>query len=498
MPTKKRNRSRTDLDLTGETGRALIDPLRLELAYRYAKSKDILNWGRILFPHKFPLPFCHDLHSYFVEIRHLPITATEAPRFHSKTTIKCFLIPLFQALEEPDTFNFYLNVQATDKKALAINTSIRTEIEENVLLRALYGDQVNAKKWTDQVFVLQNDVVFMAVSTSQSIRGVNFENRRPDYTIADDLYNEDDIHNPDSTEKKNEWLLGTLYPTMAIGRRTCLHIQGTAINMVDILEKLKKKKGIATRTFKSILDEEKKLALWPEGKPFDQLVLMRDGMMGTIIFNREMQNERHDDKDSKVHRDWLKGWEYHPEWLAAQLSTGQLIVVGVIMGNDPSIGKGKEADDTGTCLTIKTRPMAGGADHYWIHRLGAEKLTMKARTDQLLSWYDEEPSITKPTTVRIEAISAFDDYAQYVVTETNLPVDKIEWVRDKLTVLENKSHFFEHGKVHINAEIGTTSDGRDLKEMLVTQLTTNYPKHDDVRDAALLTLDDESGLWKYV
>ena len=30
--------------------------------------------------------------------------------------------------------------------------------------------------------------------------------------------------------------------------------------------------------------------------------------------------------------------------------------------------------------------------------------------------------------------------------------------------------------------------------MLVTQLTNNYPKHDDVRDAVLLTLDDESGL----
>lgn len=496
MPAKKRNRSRTDL--SEDVERALVDPIRLELAHRYAKAKDVLNWGRILFPHKFPLPFCRPLHDYFVEIRHESLTSTEAPRFHSKTTIRCFLIPLFQALEEPETFNFYLNVQATDKKALAINTSIRTEIEENVLLRALYGDQVNSKKWTDQVFVLQNDVVFMAVSTSQSIRGVNFENRRPDYTIADDLYNEEDIHNPDATEKKNDWLLGTLYPTMAIGRPTCLHVQGTAINASDILQRFKDKKGVVSRTFKAIVDEDRKLALWPEGKPFAELIRMRDAIMGSIIFNREMQNERHDDKDAKVHRDWLKGWEYHPEWLTGQINAGQLVVVAVIIGNDPSIGKGREADDTGTCLTIKTRPMSGGADHYWIHRLGAEKMTLGERTQQLLTWYREEPAITKPTTVRIEAISAFDDYAEYVVKETNLPVDKIEWVRDKLTVLENKSHFFEHGKVHVNAEIGTTSDGRDLKEMLVTQLTTNYPKHDDVRDAVLLTLDEESGLWNYV
>lgn len=496
MLKKKRNQSQ--IDLTGETGRALIDPIKLELAYRYAKAKDILNWGRILFEHKFPLPFCLPLHGYFVDIRHEPLTGTEAPRFHAKTAIKCFLIPIFQALEEPETFNFYLNVQANDKKALAINTSIRTEIEDNALLRALYGDQVNSKKWTDQVFVLKNDVVFMAVSTSQSIRGIQFENKRPDYTIADDLYNEEDIHNPDSTEKKNEWLLSTLYPTMAVGRRTCFHVQGTAINMVDILEKMKKMKSAKCRTFRAIVDEDQKIALWPEGKSYEELVRMRDDVMGSIIFNREMQNERHDDKDSKVKREWLKGWEYHPEWLMAQITTGQLYIVAVILGNDPSIGKGKEADDTGTCLTIKTRPATGGADHYWIHRLGAEKLTMKGRTDQLVSIAAAEPSLTKPTTVRIEAISAFDDYAEYVVTETNLPVDKIEWVRDKLTVLENKSHFFEHGKVHVNAEIGTTSDGRELKEMLVTQLTSNWPKHDDLRDAVLLTLDDESGLWKYV
>ncbi len=98
----------------------------------------------------------------------------------------------------------------------------------------------------------------------------------------------------------------------------------------------------------------------------------------------------------------------------------------------------------------------------------------------------------------IEAIAAFDDYATYVVSKTSLPVDRVSFVKNKLANLENKSHHFQNGRVHVNRNIGATSDGRDLKEMLTNQLTSNYPPHDDVRDALLLTLKDNTGLWNYV
>ena len=84
-------------NLTDEQGYALGRMARIELAKRYAKEKNILGWGKTLFPEKFPLPFCKELHEYFVEVRIEPFTSTEAPRNHSKTTIRCFLIPLFHA-----------------------------------------------------------------------------------------------------------------------------------------------------------------------------------------------------------------------------------------------------------------------------------------------------------------------------------------------------------------------------------------------------------------
>ena len=216
---------------------APIQPLeeRVIAARAAAKKKDILAWGKAVMPEKFNLPFCKKMHEYFVKIRHEPFTDTEAPRDHSKTTIKCNLIPLFQALEEPEKFDYYLNVQSTEKKGLSVNVALKLEIEQNEVIKEIYGDQVGEDKWTDLLFVLKNGVVFQALGAGQSIRGTNYRNRRPNYIIIDDLYEEEDINNADSTIKKNDWFWGTLYPAMAENRPSSLHLQGTAINREDLL-----------------------------------------------------------------------------------------------------------------------------------------------------------------------------------------------------------------------------------------------------------------------
>lgn len=470
---------------------AQLSGLRISMAVEYAKRKDILNWGRVLFPKKFPLPFCKPLHNYLVDIRMDPFTDTEAPRYHAKTTIKCFLIPIFQALVEPELFDFYLNVQATDEKAMAINRSVRNEIENNEALRAIYGDQVNDKKWTDGQFVLKNGVVFTAVSAGQSIRGLNFENRRPDYVVVDDLYNDEDINNLESTEKKTDWLRGTLVPAMAIGKRTSFHLQGTAINEADALHIFKNTKGITQRTFCAIVDEDKKLALWPEAKPFDELIEMRDTVkMGTLLFNREMMNERRTDAESIIKLAWLKDWEYDP---AEMEFTDHFYVAAVVVGVDPSIGKKMENDFTGVAVVIVTAYDDGEGNDFWIDELYNEKLSLDKRVELLQTIGNNRSEETQVTQVNIEAIAGFKDFSAEVIRRTNLPVNEIDKVPDKITALENKSKFFENGKVHLNKNIDPK-----LKEMLKRQLTTNHPKHDDLRDALLRALGDDSGLWNFV
>ncbi len=282
---------------------------RLAEARLCAKEKDILGWGAALFPEKFGLPFCPELHGYFVSIRADDFTNTEAPRYHSKTTIKCFLIPLFQALEEPETFRHYLNVQATDEKALEVNRTIKAELESNELLIAIYGDMIG-DRWTDQRFVLRNGVIFSAIGAGKSIRGINYRNVRPDYIIVDDLYDEDDIFSSTMTKKKNAWFWGSLYQARSKSRRTSIHFQGTAINTDDLLEELKKKAGVKSRSFAAVKDWDKGTILWPTvHNTFDKLKKDRV-LMGPLIFAREMQNERMDETTTVLKRTY---WKFYKE-----------------------------------------------------------------------------------------------------------------------------------------------------------------------------------------
>jgi len=460
---------------------------RIELARRAAKRKDILEWGLALFPDKFPLEFCYDLHQYFVDIRGEEKTNTKAPRYHSKTTIKCFLIPIFQALEESGTFRHYLNVQATSEKANAVNLAIKLEMESNEELREIYGDQMGRDKWTDYQFVLRNGIAFTAVGAGKSIRGINYRNIRPDYIIVDDLYDEEDINNPESTLKKTSWFWLSLFPARSMSRRCAIHVQGTAINQDDLLTQLETKHRWKSRTFKAITSMDKREVLWPELNSFDSLMLDKADM-GSVIFFREMQNEPRDEESSIIKAAWLKDWECNVEELVFDK---HLSMAGVILGCDPSIGAKSENDATGVALIFKTQYTDAKSCDYYIVGLWNEHLSLDARVKLLQKIQDDLPTTRKITRANLEGIAGFKDFVAEVRRRTTLPVHEIDFVKDKITNLENKSHYFENGKVHIDRKVDPM-----LKDELVYQLTTNHPKRDDLRDSVLLCLDDKSASWR--
>jgi phage terminase large subunit-like protein len=469
-----------------DQAREVADIYRIRIARAAAKRKDILTWGWALFPQKFFSPFCRELHEYFISIRGLPFTNTEAPRYHAKTTIKCFLIPIFQALEEPGLFRHYLNVQSTLEKAIAVNRAIKEEFETNRLLLSIYGD-CQAEHWAEKQIVLKNRTIFTAIGAGQSIRGINYRNVRPDYIIIDDLYDEEDINNPDSTLKKNEWFWGSLYPARAQARVTAIHVQGTAINSEDLLEKMKAQDSIVSKTFRAIKDDDS--ILWPEVNTKESLAIDRE-RMGSVIFLREMQNERRDDATSIIKRPWIQ--EYDPHEVYKKFDK-HFFVQAVFLCVDPSVGKNAESDPTGIALIVKCGYDDGSGNVFYIHDVWEEFLSLDARVRKLQEIADGADRRTIVTKVRIEAISGFGDFSSEVIRRTNLPVEEIDHVKDKMTNLEAKSHFFENGKVYVNKNID-----QKKKDTLIHQLTTNHPKHDDVRDAILLGMDNESQLWDFV
>lgn len=456
--------------------------VRLELARRYALEKSVLRWGRVIFPEKFFKPPCVGFHDYLVGIRGEEITSTKAPRWHAKTAIAGFLIPTYESMYEPENFQYYLLVQGTEKKALDLSRSIKFEYETSEILRQLYWEKYGkdpvGDRWTDSQFELSNSVVFGAISTGQSIRGIQYAQRRPDKLIIDDIYDEPDINSPESTEKKNDWIWSSLYPARANAKRSSVHFLGTAINDHDVLNKNEKDPTIKSRTFRAITDWDKHEVLWPEVKSFDSLMVDKS-RMGTHIFMRELQNEPRDEALSIVKPSWIK--DYDPDRLVFD---GSYQYCGCVLGVDPSIGEKSENDFTGIVRMLKGKFADSRLHDYYIEWVWNEHISLNERVMLLQKINDLQATNRKVTLAYLEGISGFKDFVAEVRRRTNLPVREVDQVKDKITTLENKSHFFENGRVYLSTKIPQA-----MRDQLLYQLTTNHPKFDDLRDALLLPLE---------
>jgi hypothetical protein len=485
---------------------------RAEKAKRCAARKDVLGWLRAVSPRTYHLPPC-ELHEYQVATRHEAESGLEAPRYHAKTAIGCAGIPLYQACEEPELYDYVLNVQANEKKALALNMGIKLEFEQNPVLRRLYGDLTGRDKWTDSLFVLRSGVAFQAATTGQSLKGTNYRLRRPNYVLLDDAYDDSHIRNPEATQGVNDWVESTLEPMLANDRPSIWRWQGTAVNDVDGMKRLEEKSRVPGSTtkfrrfcaFGEFRSEDggqtqkwfdTPTVLWPQLRSYAgwKAKQLAPGVNQTI-FNREHLNVRGGDSEAVVHEEWLNvpGWEYDGD---VEFRFGvDHVLLAITICCDPSVGKKQENDPTGFAVILKTQRTDGkNLPVYWIDALRNERLSPQKRIDQMKDWirlYRARFPQANSFEVRIETVAGFMDFGDQASSQLDAPVTCLPQATDKLAHLESKAILLQNRRVRLNKHI----DGI-LKTTLKHQVTTNYPTNDDLRDALLIGLDpSDTGLW---
>jgi len=429
----------------------------------FGRQSDILEWGRHYFPHKFNLPFCAELHRHLVSAGTNQRDVTMAPRGHAKTAISCFLVPIYYALNEPKRFTHILNVQKTYEKALAVNTSIRREIKENDEIIKDYGDQSTKETWTQKQFVLKNGVVFTAIGANQSTRGINYRNRRPDYIIVDDIYDDDDIHSQESRKKTEAWFFSTLYPARAVGKKTCIQIRGTAIHQNDLMHQLMRSEGWTSKKFKAC-DFNQRSVLWPEVHTIDSLERDRDDM-GSLTFAREYLNEPWDEESAIILPHWINEVDELPplDWLS------------ILVGVDPADKQKANSDYTGKCVAYVSKTK----DVYVVH-LEAQKLTQNENIKSVVK-LDEQ---YRPNTVLIETNKGYGLFEE-LRDKTSVPVREVIAKASKNARLMGVQSFFENGKVYF---VRSKLDKRAFTTVK-DQLTQLMPDNDDIRDALVMVLE---------
>jgi hypothetical protein len=325
--------------------------------------------------------------------------------------------------------------------------------------------------------------------------------------ILDDAYDDDDIRNLESTQKKNDWVESTLEPMLAKDRPSVWRWQGTAVNDADGLKKMEEKSKVPSSTVKfrrycafggfddKGIWSDTGAVLWPELRDHASW-LAKQSAPGTnqVIFNREHLNLRGSDAESIVHSEWLDvpGWEYDPN---TELRFGvDNVLLSVIICCDPSVGKKQENDPTGFAAMLKTQRMDGSLPCYYIDALRNERLSPQERIDQIKAWlahYRQRFPTANAFEVRIETVAGFMDFGDQVAAQVDAPVTCLPQITDKLAHLESKAILLQNRRVFLNKFI----DGI-LKTTIRYQFITNYPTADDLRDAALIGMDaNDSGVW---
>lgn len=90
--------------------------------------------------------------------------------------------------------------------------SIRREIETNDYLAELFGD-LRGPTWSDGELVLSNGIRILALGRGQALRGIKYEEQRPDAVFCDDIENSKSVENLETRRKVRAWFIAELLPS---------------------------------------------------------------------------------------------------------------------------------------------------------------------------------------------------------------------------------------------------------------------------------------------
>lgn len=123
-------------------------------------------------------------------------------RGSGKSTFATLAYPMYCALEQKR--RFIPIVGDTFQQAEIMIQNLKYELENNALIRLDYGD-VRTDTWSNTRLVLKTNVMVMARSKGQKLRGLKFQQWRPDLIIVDDPQSRDDVRTEERRMEDYRW-----------------------------------------------------------------------------------------------------------------------------------------------------------------------------------------------------------------------------------------------------------------------------------------------------
>jgi len=163
--------------------------------------------------------------------------AIAAPRRHAKSTAVTLAYALASVLFRNKSY--VLIVSDTITQATQFLGDIKKELADNDKIRTLFKIKEFEKDAEDNVIVTCDDGHQFRISakgSEQKMRGLKWNNKRPDLIIGDDLENDEIVMNADRRNKFKRWFYGALVPSLAVNG--VIRIVGTILHEDSLLNNL--------------------------------------------------------------------------------------------------------------------------------------------------------------------------------------------------------------------------------------------------------------------
>lgn len=256
--------------------------------------------------------------------------AIAAPRNHAKTTAGTIAYGLAELLFRQS--RYCCIVSDTEAQAAMFVQQMTSELQTNQELIELFGIKKNDKgevafirdTQTDIIVELSDGYTFRVVAkgAEQKLRGMLWNNRRPDLVIVDDLENDELVMNKERRDKLRRWFRGALIPMMA--RRGKFRMWGTVLHEDSALNNLMPKRQdrwFRSNALKDWTENPRKSMwrsikyrahnpdlteiLWPERYDKGFFIIKRNDAVAngaTDIYSQEWLNEPIDESVALVKR----------------------------------------------------------------------------------------------------------------------------------------------------------------------------------------------------
>jgi phage terminase large subunit-like protein len=369
-------------------------------------------------------------------------------------------------------------------------TTLRQEIESNDRIRHLYGHLKPDKPraWNREALFLERqknirEPTVRALGLFGSCAGL-----RADLIVADDIIDSETCFFKNQRDRVHQWFLSELTPVLEADGR--MIVVGTRKHHDDLYSRLIANPAYNHRIDRAILDEKTRTVLMPERWTFERLLADREEI-GTVLFNREKQNEVIDEATALFRREWLEALPRSESMLGEGPRDTAFIVQGIDLASVSDPNRAFEKDtDYSVVLTLAALP----DDRFQVAEIWMDR---GLSPDRLLSQLVDQTNRYAPRLVLIEN-NAFQHWVEQELK------DRIRWNTEGHTTGRSNKGSFTEGVPSLAAlferrrVILPCGDdrSRDLCGRLIDQFHgLGFERHDDLAMAFWFAVTAARKVW---